>query len=142
MIYQRVVNDGGGTKPWGTAHALWAARECIHEPFAMINADDFYGCDALLCIAQHLKGLENDSLHACLVGYPITRTLSKNGSVLEVFVKLGISIYAESQTNPYRNRWNLYLVQRKRKRSTFRWNRNCFNELNGFSSAIFTVLNY
>ena len=69
------------TKPWGTAHALWAARECIHEPFAMINADDFYGCDALLCIAQHLKGLENDSLHACLVGYPITRTLSKNGSV-------------------------------------------------------------
>ena len=69
------------TKPWGTAHALWAARECIHEPFAMINADDFYGCDALLCIAQHLKGLENDSLHACLVGYPITHTLSKNGSV-------------------------------------------------------------
>ena len=69
------------TKPWGTAHALWAARECIHEPFAMINADDFYGRDAFLRIAQHLTTLDNHSLDACLVGYPITRTLSKNGSV-------------------------------------------------------------
>ena len=69
------------TKPWGTAHALWAARNCIHDPFAMINADDFYGRDALLRIAQHLTTLDNHSLDACLVGYPITRTLSKNGSV-------------------------------------------------------------
>ena len=44
------------TKPWGTAHALWAARECIHEPFAMINADDFM--DVHSCIAQHLKELK------------------------------------------------------------------------------------
>ena len=71
----------GRTKPWGTAHALWAARECIHEPFAMINADDFYGRDAFLRIAQHITTLDNHSLNACLVGYPITRTLSKNGSV-------------------------------------------------------------
>jgi hypothetical protein len=69
------------TKPWGTAHALWAARKCIHDPFAMINADDFYGRDALLRIAQHVTTLNNHSLDACLVGYPITRTLSKNGSV-------------------------------------------------------------
>jgi len=69
------------TKPWGTAHALWTARKCIHDPFAMINADDFYGRDALLRIAQHLTTLDNHSLDACLVGYPITRTLSKNGSV-------------------------------------------------------------
>ena len=50
------------TKPWGTAHALWAARECIYEPFAMINADDFYGRDAFLRIAQHLTTLDNHSL--------------------------------------------------------------------------------
>ena len=66
------------TKPWGTAHALWAARECIHEPFAMINAD-FYGRDTFLRIAQHLKSSIRIPLYAFSSDSP--STLSKNGSV-------------------------------------------------------------
>ena len=80
------------TKPWGTAHALWAARECIHEPFAMINADVFYGRDAFLRIAQHLTTLDNDSLDACLVGIPSLVPFRKMVPSLEVFVKLGAAI--------------------------------------------------
>ena len=75
------VRQAERTQPWGTAHALWAARECTSKPFAIINADDFYGRDAFLQIAQHLKKLDNHSLSACMVGYPIIQTLSVHGSV-------------------------------------------------------------
>ena len=88
------------TKPWGTAHALWAARECIHEPFAMINADDFYGCDALLCIAQHLKGSKTIPYTPVWLDIRSLVPFRKMVPSLEVFVKLGAAIYAESLNEP------------------------------------------
>lgn len=71
----------GREKPWGTNHAILMAKDAIHEPFAIINADDFYGRDAFMVIAAHLRTLENTSGEYCMVGYRLENTLSENGTV-------------------------------------------------------------
>lgn len=71
----------GREKPWGTNHAILMAKEVIHEPFAIINADDFYGADAFRVMADHLLTLENTKGQYCMVGYKLENTLSENGSV-------------------------------------------------------------
>ena len=73
----------GRTKPWGTAHATRAARSVVAEPFAVINADDFYGRDAFAKLGAFLSSPEaqGDALHFAMVGYRLDLTLSENGSV-------------------------------------------------------------
>ena len=71
----------GREKPWGTNHAILMAKEAIHEPFAIINADDFYGRDAFVVMADHLRTLEGASGRYCMVGYRLENTLSENGTV-------------------------------------------------------------
>lgn len=69
-------------KPWGTAHAVRAARNEIETPFAVINADDFYGKDAYQQLANYLKKSEGEpELRTCMVGYRLENTLSEHGSV-------------------------------------------------------------
>jgi hypothetical protein len=67
-------------KPWGTAHAVLAARNQVHEPFCVINADDYYGYDAFEKMAKFLTTEVRDD-HYSLVGYQIGNTLSDYGSV-------------------------------------------------------------
>ena len=71
----------GRTKPWGTAHATRAARHVVKEPFAVINADDFYGRDAMAKLGVYLSSVDPTSLHFAMVGYRLDLTLSENGSV-------------------------------------------------------------
>jgi hypothetical protein len=73
----------GRTKPWGTAHAVRAARHVVEGPFAVINADDFYGADAYQSIARWFaEGAgEAGKDHYSMVGYPLKNTLSEHGSV-------------------------------------------------------------
>ena len=74
----------GREKPWGTAHAIRSAREVVKTPFAAINADDFYGQDAFVKLAEFLSkaGDQQDGkLHFAMVGYKLDQTLSENGSV-------------------------------------------------------------
>ena len=71
----------GREKPWGTNHAILMAKEVIHEPFAIINADDFYGRDAFQVVADHLRTLEGSEGRYCMVGYRLENTLSEHGSV-------------------------------------------------------------
>ena len=72
----------GRSKPWGTAHAVRAARDCIAEPFAAINADDFYGRQAYTQMADHLAKLDApENLRLSMVGYRLENTLSAHGSV-------------------------------------------------------------
>jgi UTP-glucose-1-phosphate uridylyltransferase len=68
-------------KPWGTAHAIWCARKVIHEPFTVINADDFYGAGAFQVISNYLQNIDNQSNEYCMVGYYLKNTLSEAGSV-------------------------------------------------------------
>lgn len=68
------------TKPWGTAHAVLCAGDVIKEPFAVINADDFYGRDAFEKAAQFLT-TEVAPNKYCIIGYELSKTLSENGTV-------------------------------------------------------------
>ncbi len=68
-------------KPWGTGHAVMMAKEVIQDPFAVINADDFYGREAFQTLCPYLESLENDSSAYAMVGYNIANTLSEHGTV-------------------------------------------------------------
>ena len=70
-------------KPWGTSHCLLCAKEVIDEaPFAVINADDYYGKDAFKVIYQYLCNAQNtDKLDCCMVGYLLKNTVTEHGSV-------------------------------------------------------------
>lgn len=70
----------GRTKPWGTGHAVLCARDMVKGPFAVINADDFYGRDAFKKAADFLNNECNKSTYA-LIGYRLDKTLSANGTV-------------------------------------------------------------
>lgn len=67
-------------KPYGTAHAVLCAKDVIHEPFAVINADDFYGQEAFEVLGKFLSTEVRPDLHA-MVGYAIQNVLSENGTV-------------------------------------------------------------
>ncbi len=69
------------TKPWGTNHAVLMAKDIIREPFAVINADDFYGRESFQVLADYLKTVEGTTGNYCMVGYRVANTLSENGSV-------------------------------------------------------------
>lgn len=71
----------GREKPWGTHHAVMMAADEIDTPFAVINADDFYGADAFNVIAEYLCGLEGKKNSYCMVAYELGKTLSENGTV-------------------------------------------------------------
>ncbi|HVZ82797.1 MAG TPA: sugar phosphate nucleotidyltransferase [Terracidiphilus sp.] len=68
----------GRTRPWGTAHAILAARPVVREPFAVINADDFYGAQGYRALAAHLA---SGSADYAMVGFVLRNTLSEFGSV-------------------------------------------------------------
>jgi NDP-sugar pyrophosphorylase family protein len=67
-------------KPWGTAHAVLAARNQVNEPFCVINADDFYGFDAFEKMAKFLNTEVADDKYS-IIGYQIDKTLSDYGTV-------------------------------------------------------------
>lgn len=69
-------------KPWGTAHAVLMARETIHEPFAVINADDYYGRKSYKIMNHFLKQTSVEAPgNYCMVGFELQKTISKYGSV-------------------------------------------------------------
>ena len=71
----------GREKPWGTTHAILCARQAVDTPFAVINADDFYGQDSYAVLARHLQGLALDSTDYSMVGFTLKHTLSEHGTV-------------------------------------------------------------
>lgn len=88
FVYQELENVPEGfvvpeerQKPWGTNHALMMGADVINEPFAVINADDFYGADAYKVIGEYLSALSGSENKYCMVGYELSKTLSENGTV-------------------------------------------------------------
>jgi NDP-sugar pyrophosphorylase family protein len=78
MIPKEFINPER-VKPWGTGHAVLCARDVIHEPFVVINADDFYGKDSFNSVADFF--LKKDSNDHAMVGYKLKNVLSEHGSV-------------------------------------------------------------
>lgn len=87
----------GREKPWGTGHAVWCARDAVRENFAVINADDFYGEEALRALAGFLRGAGSgrespataDQAEFALVGFQLMRTLSEHGAVARGVCRAG-----------------------------------------------------
>lgn len=72
----------GRTKPLGTGHAVWCVQALVDAPFAVINADDFYGADAFAQIYTYLSNAQDDEKYRyCMVGYRVENTLSESGTV-------------------------------------------------------------
>lgn len=69
------------TKPWGTGHAVLMGKDAIKEPFAVINADDFYGAESFQILADALRKVADKENCYCMVGFQIENTLSENGTV-------------------------------------------------------------
>ncbi len=67
-------------KPWGTGHAVLVAKDVVHEPFAVVNADDYYGISSFKKMAEFLSTKVSPT-HFSMVGFQLSKTLSLNGSV-------------------------------------------------------------
>jgi len=71
----------GREKPWGTNHAVLMGKNVINEPFAVINADDFYGKDSFAVLGKALTEMAGKTNDYCMIGYRVGNTLSESGSV-------------------------------------------------------------
>ena len=71
----------GREKPWGTNHAVLMGKDVIHEPFAVINADDYYGNESFKVLADYLTSIEGTEGNYAMVGYRVSNTLSEGGTV-------------------------------------------------------------
>lgn len=77
----------GREKPWGTAHAILSARDVIDGPFAVINADDYYGPGAFLSIFEYLENCDDAKMDFCMVAYTLKNTITENGHVSRGVIK-------------------------------------------------------
>jgi len=75
------VCPSGRTKPWGTNHAIMMGKEVIHEPFAVINADDFYGHNSFITLSEALSAMSGKKNEYRMIGFCIGNTISESGSV-------------------------------------------------------------
>ena len=80
----------GRKKPWGTGHAVLACRKVIHEPFCVLNADDYYGAEAFRQIHAYISAdaRSNSELDCCMAGYVLGNTLSESGAVTRGICKV------------------------------------------------------
>jgi len=82
MLPEGIVPPDGRVKPWGTGHAILMAEKVINEPFAALNADDFYGAGAFEVMASYLNSLTpSTQTDYAMVGYDLGKTMSEYGSV-------------------------------------------------------------
>src|ERR1700730_1990056 len=110
-VYQELTSFMNGkpvpadrAKPWGTAHAVLCAKEKIREPFAVINADDFYGRDAFEKAYKFLRTEVRPDLYA-IIGYELAKTLSEHGTVSRGVCKVdanGFLVSIAERTKIYR----------------------------------------
>jgi NDP-sugar pyrophosphorylase family protein len=85
----------GRVKPWGTSHAVLQAEAKVATPFAVINADDFYGLEAFRIMADFLSARRNDETLYAVVAYLIDKTLSEHGSVARGVCEVGAGGWLE-----------------------------------------------
>ena len=88
VVFQDINNLPGDykpnperSKPWGTNHAVLMGKDVIKEPFAVINADDYYGADSFRILGDFLRSVEGKKNCYCMIGFNVENTLSENGGV-------------------------------------------------------------
>lgn len=114
-------------KPWGTTHAILAARKVVNTPFCIINADDFYGREAFIKIVKFLKTLKPGSNHTAMVGYNLSRTISDAGSVTRGIAE----VTADNKITTINERYKI-----EKRGNKYGWvDGSAFNELDPNSNA-------
>jgi NDP-sugar pyrophosphorylase family protein len=105
------------TKPWGTAHAVLCAKDAVKEPFAVINADDFYGRDAFEKAYKFLTSEVREDLYA-IIGYDLAKTLSENGTVSRGVCQVdgnGYLVSIAERTKVYRENGQIVYEENEQK---------------------------
>ena len=99
----QVAKSSNRKKPWGTIHAILCAKEVLHEPFCVINSDDYYGREAYQIMADHLANIGNSSVEHAMVGYVLRNTMSRSGSVARAVctIKDGYLVSMRENTKIY-----------------------------------------
>lgn len=129
-------------KPWGTAHAVWVASSKIHGPFAVINADDFYGYQSFKLIADHLKSEANDQLYS-LIGYPISHTLSEHGAVSRGICEVDKNNYLQSiseRTHIFQSEKGIVYQDEEHNEVSLNGDELVSMNLMGFTPSIFSYI--
>lgn len=89
----------GREKPWGTSHAVLAARNLINGPFAVINADDYYGSGGFTQMYDYLCSVSDGDVHECaMIGYKLENTVTENGHVARGVCEIGDNGYLKQVT--------------------------------------------
>ncbi|MSQ46068.1 MAG: nucleotidyltransferase [Ignavibacteria bacterium] len=125
-------------KPWGTAHALWCAKESINENFLLINADDFYGQNSYALAFAHLSQSQNP----CAILYPILKTLSENGTVNRAEVQIENGLLIDSIEREKLILENDVILYPNKEGQMIAVKKDTFVSMNmwGFTTAIFDYL--
>lgn len=132
----------GRVKPWGTGHAILMAGEVVNEPFAVVNADDFYGRSALQMIFDQLSNLDNNQLQACMIAYQMKNTLSDQGSVSRGLCEVSLTGDLKSineKTEIYKGDGKPYYVEEGEK-FPLTGNEPVSMNLMGFTSPVFDLI--
>jgi NDP-sugar pyrophosphorylase family protein len=127
-------------KPWGTAHAVLAARHVVKEPFAVINADDFYGLDAFQKMYTFLTTEANGTTFS-MIGYEIGKTLSEHGSVSRGVCKVDASGNLEEiveRTNVYKE-FDVIVYEENDRKHPLEFDTRVSMNFWGFTPDIFNV---
>ncbi len=98
----------GRKKPWGTGQAVLSVKELVHEPFLVINADDYYGKEGFRKVHDymvHQMDLEADVYDICMAGFILENTLSENGSVTRGVCQVNEDGYLDGVTETYDIEW-------------------------------------
>ena len=136
----------GRIKPWGTGHAVLVAEPKIKEPFAVINADDFYGKDSFSAIASFLTALDPENQQTyCLLAYKLKNTLSEHGTVSRGLCYLDKNDYLiniEEHTKIYIENEQILSLTKEEKKYTLAEDAPVSMNLMGFTPSAFKYFRY
>jgi NDP-sugar pyrophosphorylase family protein len=131
-------------KPWGTAHAVWVARDRVKGPFVVINADDFYGTNSYRAMGDYLTGKDTaGNSRFCMMGYQLQHTLSDFGSVSRGVCESGDTKFLDSvveRTEIAKEGDEIYFVDVDRRRVPLRGDVLVSMNIWGFTPEIFKYL--
>lgn len=150
-VFQEVNNLPGGfkpmtdrTKPWGTGHAIWVAKDKVREPFCVINADDFYGREAYQLASQFQANLDNlINSRYCLIGYILKNSLSDHGFVSRAECRIddkGMLSYVKERTKIRREGQKVFFEDDNGTRTEIDENTIVSMNMWGFMPSLFDYL--
>ncbi len=131
----------GRQKPWGTAHAVLMAESAVDSPFAIVNADDYYGRSSLQKIHNALMQMDRSKLEACLLGYVLKNTLTDHGKVSRGVCEVQNNLLTKivERTEIFKEKQYIFFVE-DNLRIQLRGDEIVSMNLMGFTPAVFEVI--